>query len=134
MGGAAGDEREARERPVVDEDALDDLQRLFAAEQEARLLRGVLGDGPRRLEDMRAALKTHDVDTLGWAADALRGAADLVGARHLSMLCTRLADEARGGNWTAAQGLVGALGDEYAGVRARLEAELRRNRRAGDAE
>ncbi len=134
MSGATGDERHAHERPAVDEDALGDLQRLFASEHEARLLRSVLGDGPRRLADMRVALTARDVDALGWAAEALRGAAELVGARPLSALCVRLAREARAGNWELAQGLVGALDEEYASVRTRLEAELRRGRRAGDAE
>jgi HPt (histidine-containing phosphotransfer) domain-containing protein len=132
MAGVEGDEPGTQEDSGVDEVALADLQRLFAADQEQRLLAAVLGGFPRRLADMRAALGQHDAETLSWGADALRGAADLVGARRLGGLCTRLADTARSGGWEEAGELVEALDREYSDVRLRLEAELQRGHRSDE--
>lgn len=127
MTGAGSDEPSVHESRVLDEHALEDLQRLFAGEHERRLLLAVMDEGPRRLEDMRAGLRARDPESLSWNADALRGAAELVGARRLATLCTRLAEAARCAQWEQAAELVGELGHEYAGVRSRLETELRRS-------
>ncbi len=132
MAGVEGDEPGPQELSGVDEGALAELQRLFAAEQEERLLAAVLGEVPRRLADMRTALQQGDAEALSWGADALRGAADLVGARRLGGLCTRLADAARSGGWEEAGELVGALDREYSDVRLRLEAELQRGHRSDE--
>jgi HPt (histidine-containing phosphotransfer) domain-containing protein len=127
MTGAGSDGPTVHQRRVLDEHALEDLQRLFAGEHERRLLLAVLDEGPRRLEDMRVGLRLRDPESLSWNADALHGAAELVGARRLATLCTRLAEAARCAQWEQAAGLVGDLSHEYADVRLRLEAELRRS-------
>lgn len=113
------------ERRVVDDAALRELRRLFDGD-EACLLGGVLGAAPRRVADMRAAFAQRDLAAVAWAADTLRGAAELVGARTLSARCTRLAESARQADWIASGALIEAIGAEYARVARRLEAELRR--------
>ncbi len=108
---------------VVDERTLAELQRLFGG-NEVRLLRGVLGTGPRRLRDLRAALVQHDPDALAWSAEALRGGAELVGAFPFAELCTRLAEAARRGAWSDVEALLSPLEEEHVRVRRRLEGEL----------
>lgn len=116
-------------RGVLDDTALRELRRLFDGD-EACLLGGVLGAAPQRVADMRAGFAQRDLATVAWAADTLRGAADLVGARALSSRCARLAESARQADWIASGALIEAIGAEYARVARRLEAELQRDRQA----
>jgi len=110
------------EATVLDPDVLDGLRKLDATmpgfiERIATLF---ATDTPTRLEEMRAAIKTSDVDALMRAAHTLRGSADSMGAHRMATVCDDLERFAAAGDLASAEDRLDALDAEFARARVAL--------------
>jgi len=108
------------------------LEKLAAADPTGgrELVREVidlfLNDVPGRLEELRDALGSGDLDAAARLAHTLKGSAGHVGARALASLCARLEAQVRAGAQESAALALAAVDDELDRVRAALTAEAAR--------
>jgi len=84
-----------------------------------------LEDAPERLLAMQTSLARQDSDALKVAAHSLKGSARNLGARPLASICADLEHLAAKGEWTSAEPLLAAIGQEFDKLRALLAAEKR---------
>jgi HPt (histidine-containing phosphotransfer) domain-containing protein len=112
---------------TLDPHALAELRRVFAGAARpalAAIVHDFLESGPRRLREIADALGRRDVEALCWAAQALAGAARLLGARELAEACSTLEDAGRDGSWAHLPALADALAARHDQVRRLVEDEF----------
>jgi HPt (histidine-containing phosphotransfer) domain-containing protein len=109
---------------MLDPDALANLRLLEKTEPglAAEVVETFLGNAPRRLAEMRAALDAGDATALGKAGHALAGSCGTVGATPMGRLAVALEDLARAGTLTGARDLLDAAERALPDVRDALEA------------
>jgi HPt (histidine-containing phosphotransfer) domain-containing protein len=109
---------------MLDPDALANLRLLEKTEPglAAEVVESFLGNAPRRLAEMRAALDAGDARALGKTAHALAGSCGTVGATPIGRLAAALEDLVRAGTLARAGELLAAAEAALPEVRRALEA------------
>jgi histidine phosphotransfer protein HptB len=102
----------------IDADAFAELQASAGKEFVAELVDTFLEEAPRMLEELRSAAAAGRADLFRRAAHSLKSNANTFGATGLGDMAREL--ELGGLPVEGADAALAALGDEYAGVAARL--------------
>ena len=119
---------------ILDPTSLDGLRRLGELTGKPLLhdiVESYRAETPRRLEQMRDALRRADADALTFVAHSLKGSSAQLGAVQVAALSAELELKARNGDLTGAAGLLEGLemhAKEAAAKLQELEAELARLR------
>jgi HPt (histidine-containing phosphotransfer) domain-containing protein len=79
-----------------------------------------------QLVELRGSLERKDAARLQGIAHKLKGSTGNLGAEKLSSICARLQQLAPAGDWPGSEALVGGIEQEFAAVKAGLEAEKSR--------
>ncbi|MGZ8260249.1 MAG: Hpt domain-containing protein [Caldimonas sp.] len=111
-------------RPPIDDAAFAELQASAGADFVRELVETFLEEAPRMLDELRSAAAAGRADAFRRAAHSLKSNANTFGALALGALAREL--ELNGIPQGTADRALGALGDEYARVAARLR-ELHRD-------
>lgn len=112
---------------ALDPHVLADLRRVFAGVARPALgavVDDFLESGPRRLNEIAEAVARRDVEASCWAAQALAGAARLLGAQGLADLCVTLEETAQAQSWAQLHALLDGLTVQHDQVRHLVEDEF----------
>ena len=86
------------------------------------VLQMFLAEMPPRLDRLRNAFASGDIEELRRTAHSLKGSAGNIGANRLFVLCRQLDDQGKTGDLSGAQPLIDALGVEFG----KVEVEIHR--------
>jgi two-component system sensor histidine kinase/response regulator len=110
---------------VLDPDVIETLRQLTPPGEPdvlAEVLQMFLDEVPPRIDRVRNAYASGNIQEVHRSAHSLKGSAGNVGAHALHAVCKQLDELGRSGDLAAAGPLVDALGTEFA----KVEAEIRR--------
>ena len=110
---------------VLDPTVIESLRQLTPPGEPdvlTEVLRLFLDDVPPRIDRLRNAWASGNIEEMHRAAHSLKGSAGNIGARRLYEVCRQLDDVTKSGNLTGAAPLIDALGAEFG----KVEAEIRR--------
>ena len=109
---------------LLDPAALDNLRQLVGGDDTflAELIVTFLGEAPQLLADLRAGIGRGNADKARLAAHSLKSNAADFGAMALSNMCKELETLARSGSLDNTGNLLVQAEEEYARVKAALEA------------
>ena len=112
--------------PPLDAETLEGLRELSGDDPSflSEVIQQFLHDGPGHLTAIRRAVEQADADALMKAAHAFKGSCRNMGALALGELCFSLEEKGRAGDAAQLDSRLSDLEQEYARVRAALEAEL----------
>jgi HPt (histidine-containing phosphotransfer) domain-containing protein len=113
------------DQPVLDESVIETLRQLTPPGEPdvlTEVLQMFLQEVPPRIERLRNAWTTGDIQEVHRAAHSLKGSAGNIGAQRLLAVCRQLDDRAKPAEPATTAELVAALDVEYA----RVETEIRR--------
>jgi CheY-like chemotaxis protein len=116
---------EERHAKTLDESMLEHIRRIQrpgAPSVVAGLIDSYLVDAAQLLEELSRAAEAADIATLLRAASSLRSGSVFLGASRLGQLCGELEHDARAGNSEALAHGISRIRQEYATVRAAMEA------------
>jgi HPt (histidine-containing phosphotransfer) domain-containing protein len=106
---------------IIDQAALDRLDKLGGPGFAVRIIGIFLGEGPRRIADARDALDRRDGPALAHAVHALISSAGNVGATGLTTLVRDMEEDAEHARWDVLPERMARLLVTFEAVRARLE-------------
>jgi HPt (histidine-containing phosphotransfer) domain-containing protein len=112
------------EPPVLDQSVIETLRQLTPPGEPdvlAEVLQMFLQEVPPRIERLRNAWTTGDIQGLHRAAHSLKGSAGNIGAQRLLAVCRQLDNRTESADPTATAGLVSALAVEFD----KVEVEIR---------
>lgn len=113
------------EPAVLDEAVIETLRQLTPPGEPdvlAEVLQMFLQEFPPRLERLRIAWASGNIEDMYRSAHSLKGSAGNIGARRLFSVCAQLDGMSRSGDLSNSAPLVAALGAEYG----KVESEIRR--------
>jgi HPt (histidine-containing phosphotransfer) domain-containing protein len=103
----------------LDPHAIDELRELMGEDFDS-LIDTFQADSQVQIDAITEAVSQTDADRVRRQAHGLKGACINLGANDLAQLCGRIEDLGRSGDCAAAQMLIAALHEEFAGLRAAL--------------
>ena len=117
---------EIRDTPSLDKATLNNLHELSSDDPSflSDLIHQFLDDGPGHVANIQNAVEHGDSDMLMKAAHTFKGSCRNMGALPLSDLCATLEQAGRTGNTENLKEVLATVEDEYAQVKAALEATL----------
>jgi HPt (histidine-containing phosphotransfer) domain-containing protein len=111
---------------VIDPNVIAELRGLQSSTDPAffnHLIELFIEETPHRLAALEAAIACSNAEALSHEAHALKGSSAHLGATRMDALCEILEEQGRAGSITGAPALLAVLEEEFARVRAALEAE-----------
>lgn len=114
--------------PVLDPAVLSTLRQLTAPGEPdvlAEVLKLFLDEVPPRIERLRNAWATSNIQEVHRVAHSLKGSAGNIGARTMSEVCGQLEAGGKSGNVQGLGTLVDALGVEFGKVEAEINRLIR---------
>jgi HPt (histidine-containing phosphotransfer) domain-containing protein len=116
------------EAPVLDQSVVETLRQLTPPGEPdvlAEVLRLFLQEVPPRIDRLRNAWTTGNIQEVHRAAHSLKGSAGNIGAQRLLAVCRQLDDRATATDTAAMATLVAALGVEFGMVEAEIHRLLK---------